>query len=216
MKEVVFWDVDTQYDFIMPDGRLQVPGAVEILPHLARLTQLARRNRSRIQVVASMDDHQLTDEEISEQPDFTRTFPPHCMRGSIGQMKVISTEPLNGWVVPHQELSAAELDQKLRSHQGEIVILKKALDVFSNPNTERIVHHLDPREIYVYGVALDYCDACAVEGFLRLHRRNLYLVLDATEAIDRRRGRELVEDWTHRGVKVLSTDQVCASFGGPA
>ena len=213
MKKVVFWDVDTQYDFIMPDGRLCIPGAVDLLPNLARLTRAARSNKECIQIVASMDDHEESDPEISNQPDFRDTFPPHCLHGSVGQMKVISTEPERPLQIPTGRLEESDLRRRLNTHRGEIVILKKRFDVFSNPNTEPIVHWLDPEEIYVYGVALDVCNAHAVEGLARLKRPNLMLVRDATEAIDRKRGDQLVEKWRREGIRVVATADVCRKFG---
>ncbi|HEY3129563.1 MAG TPA: cysteine hydrolase family protein [Acidobacteriota bacterium] len=212
MKKVVFWDVDTQYDFIMPDGKLCIPGAVDLLPRLARLTRTAQANHDRIQIIASMCDHEPSDAEISDQPNFRETFPPHCLRGSVGQMKVLSTEPAHPWIVTHEKLPALELQRRLSSLGEEIVILKKMFDVFSNPNTEPIVQHLDPEEIYLYGVALDVCDAHAIQGLLRLRRRNIYLVRDATEAIDRARGNQLVEQWSQRGVSLVNSDEVCRKF----
>ncbi|MBI2822015.1 MAG: cysteine hydrolase [Acidobacteria bacterium] len=212
MGKVVFWDVDTQYDFIMPDGKLCIPGAVDLLHNLGRLTQAARSHPERIQVVASMDDHQESDPEISGQPDFQQTFPPHCLHGSVGQMKVMSTEPQNPLHISSDRLEEAELSATLEGHRGEIVILKKRFDVFSNPNTEPIVRWLDPEEIYLYGVALDVCNAHAVEGLLRLQRPNLFLVRDATEAIDRQRGERLVERWGREGVRIIGTEAVCRRF----
>ncbi len=212
MKRVVFWDVDTQYDFIMPDGKLCIPGAIDLLPNLARLTRTAQSHRDRIQIVASMCDHEESDAEISDQPNFRETFPPHCLRGSVGQMKVLSTEPTHPWTIAQEKLPVLELQRKLENLQGEIVIQKKMFDVFSNPNTEPIVGHLDPEQIYLYGVALDVCDAHAIQGLLRLGRRNIFLVRDATEAIDRARGDQLVEQWSRQGVRVISTDEVSRKF----
>jgi hypothetical protein len=37
----VFWDVDTQVDFMSPEGKLYVPGAETIAPNLGRLTDYA-------------------------------------------------------------------------------------------------------------------------------------------------------------------------------
>lgn len=212
MSKIVFWDVDTQYDFIMPDGRLRIPGALELLPNLARLTVTARSRHDRIQVVASMDDHRPSDEELSAQPDFLETFPPHCLHGSVGQMKVISTEPQHPLFIPSDPMEEGERRRRLESHRGEIVILKRRFDVFTNLNTEPIVQWLDPGAIYVYGVALDVCDAQAIEGLLRLKQKNLFLVRDATEAIDRDRGNRLVDKWRGLGVSVVSTDEVCNRF----
>ena len=37
-RPVIFWDVDTQHDFMDPDGKLYVKGAELIMPKLAQLT----------------------------------------------------------------------------------------------------------------------------------------------------------------------------------
>ena len=71
-----------QVDFIDPDGKLAVPGAAAVVPAMARLVGWARA--SRITHVASADDHELTDPEISDEPDSMSTFPPHCLRGTPG------------------------------------------------------------------------------------------------------------------------------------
>ena len=43
-RRVIFWDVDTQVDFMLPGGKLYVPGAEKLLPNLKLLTDAARRN----------------------------------------------------------------------------------------------------------------------------------------------------------------------------
>ena len=37
MAQVIFWDVDTQYDFMKADGKLYVPDAEHIIPNLERV-----------------------------------------------------------------------------------------------------------------------------------------------------------------------------------
>jgi len=212
MPEILFWDVDTQYDFIMPDGKLCIPGATQLLPNLARLTHLAHRRSQRIRILASVCDHEESDAELSSTPDFRETFPPHCLHGSVGQTKVASTELNKVWKVSNRKMAAKCLSQKLERYDGDILILKQMFDVFSNPNTEDILIHLDPRQIYVYGVALDVCVARVIEGLLRLARPNLFLVRDATESIDRARGESLVKQWSLAGIRLISTDEVCREF----
>ena len=90
---MILWDVDTQVDFMLPEGKLYVPGAEETAPAMARLVAAARS--AGIVHVASADDHELTDPELSESPDYETTYPPHCLRGTRGARKVPETEQVD-------------------------------------------------------------------------------------------------------------------------
>ena len=90
VTKVILWDVDTQVDFMLPDGKLYVPEAEETIPAMKRLVEAARE--AGIVHVASADDHELTDPEISDDPDFRNTYPPHCLRGTRGAQKIPETE----------------------------------------------------------------------------------------------------------------------------
>ena len=63
MSGTVLWDVDTQVDFVLPDGKLYVPGAEQVVPAMRQLVEAARA--AGVVHVASADDHELTDAEIS-------------------------------------------------------------------------------------------------------------------------------------------------------
>ena len=64
MTKLIFWDVDTLYDFMKSDGKLYVPGSEDIIPAVKALTDFAHANR--IPIVASADNHELSDPEISD------------------------------------------------------------------------------------------------------------------------------------------------------
>ena len=202
---LLFWDVDTQVDFLQPEGKLYVPGSKEILGNLARLTELARERG--LPVVASADDHHPEDAEISDEPDFATTYPPHCMHGTRGAEKVAETTFEDAVVIGHRALEA----EALRSALGDparLVLLKKTTDVFANPNTETVLELLRPERIVVYGVALDVCNRRAVEGLLDRGFRDLAVVTDATEAIDGDAGEALLEDWRRRSVELVRTADI--------
>ncbi len=206
MAGLVFWDVDTQYDFIHPDGKLHVPGAEHIVPNLKRLTDHAHAHG--IRVVASADDHLPAHEEISESPDFEKTYPPHCMRGTPGQRKIPETALRDPLLIEPAAIDPDELRRRVRGHTGDILIHKHFFDVFTNPNVDNLLGVLDPEEVIVYGVALDVCNRYAIEGLLaRRPNTRLRLITDATRAIDARRGQELLERWRERGVELVTTDQ---------
>src|SRR4030095_9704941 len=111
--------------------------------------------------VASADDHELTDDEISEQPDFFTTYPPHCLRGTRGARQIAETEQDAPVMIELEPLPEEYLEGR------EFLLLKKSFDVFTNPNTDRLLEHLRPDEVVVFGVATDICDDAAVRGFLK-------------------------------------------------
>lgn len=207
MTRLVFWDVDTQYDFMRADGRLYVPGAEEIVPVLRALTDFAHEHR--VLVVASADDHQVSDPEISDTPDFRTTFPPHCMRGTPGQRKIPETALREPLVVEPELLDPGALAHRVLAHRGDVLLHKHALDVFSNANVPALLRTLDPRVVVLYGVATDFCVRLALEGLLRqLPRVELYLVSDAVRAINEEEGTRLLADWEQRGVRPVESARI--------
>ena len=81
----LLWDVDTQVDFVhagaapRPDARLRPAMAARPL------------GGDGVTHLATADDHELTDPEISDEPDYATTFPPHCLRGTPGAAKIAET-----------------------------------------------------------------------------------------------------------------------------
>src|SRR5436190_12057359 len=182
----LLWDVDTQIDFMLPHGKLYVPGAEELAPVMRALVEAARA--AGIPHVASADDHELTDDEISDQPDFRTTYPPHCLRGTRGARKIRETEQDEPVPIGLGELPERYLEGR------EFLLLKKHFDVFTNPNTERLLARLDPDEIVLFGVATDVCDDAAIRGFL--HRgRKVRFVEDAARGLDESRVAACTASW---------------------
>ena len=85
-KQTVFWDVDTQFDFMQPQGKLYVPGAEKIIDKVSKVRKFALENGHSI--IADIDWHSRDNVEISDSPDYKVTFPPHCMAGEPGSERV--------------------------------------------------------------------------------------------------------------------------------
>lgn len=207
MKQpVIFWDVDTQHDFMDPNGKLYVKGAELIKPKLEQLTKYAHGRG--IRIVASSDDHQLEHAEISATPDFKETFPPHCMRGTKGAEKIAETALVSPLVIEPEAISHEPLVRKLFSHDGDVLLRKHRFDVFSNPNTVTVIEAWDPTEIVVYGVTLDYCVRFAIDGMINVGIPTIHLVLDATKPIVPSAVDALVAGWRTQDVRIVTTDDV--------
>jgi nicotinamidase/pyrazinamidase len=205
---LIFWDVDTQHDFMRADGKLYVPGSEEIIGLVGELTDYAHGHG--IPIVASADDHEPGHRELSDAPDFRETFPPHCMRGTAGQAKIPESTLRNPLVI-QPERAPESLRARIRDHDGDFLLLKHWFDVFTNENVDLLLDVLAPERIVLYGVALDVCDRYALDGLLRrLPAGALSLVADATRAIDAAAGRALVEGWRDAGVQVVPAADILA------
>jgi nicotinamidase/pyrazinamidase len=196
MSRRILWDVDTQVDFVHADGKLAVPGAEEAIPAMARLVAWARAEG--IPHVASADDHELTDAELSLEPDFATTYPPHCLRGTRGAAKIAATEqidpvPLGLEPVPERFVEGREF-----------LLLKKHFDVFTNPHADRLLELLDPEEVILFGVATDVCDDAAIRGLVARGRRVTF-VDDAARGLDEARTAACLAAWREAGVRFSSS-----------
>src|SRR3954452_24662085 len=204
----ILWDVDTQVDFMEPSGKLYVPGARDLAPTMERLVDAARA--AKLVHVASADDHELTDPEISPSPDYRNTYPPHCLPGTRGAEKILETkqrDPLPLSLLPFPPGLVPGLVQGRR----EILLLKKNFNVFTNPNCEPLLDALDPDELIVFGVATDVCNDAAILGFLRRGRR-VRFVEDAARGLDEERVTAFTAAWRERGVEFTTADDVVAAF----
>ena len=199
----VLWDVDTQFDFMYPHGKLYVPGAVHTIPAMQRLVDAARA--SGIVHVASADDHELTDAEIADEPDFLNTYPPHCLRGTRGALKIPETEQEDPVPLTLELLPERYLDGR------EFLILTKTFDVFTNPNTDVLLDRLDPDEVVVFGVATDVCDDAAIRGLLARGRKVTF-VEDAARGLDEERAAICTAFWRENGVEFTTSEVISGTF----
>jgi nicotinamidase/pyrazinamidase len=205
----ILWDVDTQVDFMEAAGKLYVPGAAEAAPAMARLVEAARA--AGIVHVASADDHELTDPEISDEPDFRNTYPPHCLRGTPGAARIAETEQLDPLPLSLVPFPPGLVPAMIEGRR-ELLLLKKNFNVFTNPNTDPVLDALDPDEIVVFGVATDVCDDAAIRGFL-LRGRRVVFVEDAARGLDEERTAACTAVWRRGGVEFRTADEVIASLG---
>jgi nicotinamidase/pyrazinamidase len=204
----ILWDVDTQVDFMLPEGKLYVPGAEETRHAMSRLVEAARA--AGIVHVASADDHELTDPEISDEPDFQNTYPSHCLRGTRGALRIPETEqgdPLPLGLTPYPPGILRELVRGRR----EILLLKKSYSVFTNPSAEPLLEILRPDEIVVFGVATDVCDHAAIVGFLDRGLKVAF-VEDAARGLSDERVAACTALWRERGVRFATAEEEIARW----
>ena len=203
-RSVIFWDVDTQADFMLPGGRLYVPGAEKLIPNLKRLTDAARQGR--VFIVGDVCTH------APDDPEFER-FPPHCVRGTPGAEIIPETRAERVLVVPNREGTAIPADL---SEFQQVILEKQTLDVFDNPNTKKVLERVAgfttaDAEVFVFGVVTEYCVRLAAKGLLDRGRR-VALVRDAIETLNAEDGRKTIDELTLLGARLVTTEQALAAL----
>jgi nicotinamidase/pyrazinamidase len=191
---LVFLDVDTQVDFMLPNGKLYVPHAEEIIPKLAELMSWARARG--IPVISSADAH------APDDPEFAR-WPPHCVVGTPGQRRIPETLFPDAVVVENRPGAF----QALQEWVGQIIVEKTMYDFMTNVNSEAILAALGRPRFVAFGVATEYCVLSAV---LALRKRDLpvALVLDAVKSISEEGGRKAIEQMVAAGAQLVTTAEV--------
>jgi len=194
-SKIAFVDIDTQFDFMDPDGKLYVEGAEKIVPNLKKLIHHARSRG--IPVISTADAH------TPDDPEF-REFPPHCVKGEPGQERIPATQLPGAVVVP------IDGDVPNVSGAAQVVVEKKKIDVFHTPHLEEVLKAVAPDRTYVFGVATDYCVLTAALG-LRQRGYPTTVIVDAVEAIEHEAGKRALHEMERAGVEFTTTEEALES-----
>jgi nicotinamidase/pyrazinamidase len=203
-RKLIFWPVDVQADFMLPGGKLYVPGAEKLIPNIRRLVSTALDSGTL--VISSGDAHTPND------PEFAR-FPPHCVAGTPGAR--ILPEALGPRVCAISNDAAQKLPPDVLSCP-QILLEKQTLDVFDNPHTAEIIELLGPDvEYVVFGVVTEFCVRCAAKGLLDRGRK-VSVVTDAIETLNAEDSRRTLDELRSLGAHLITTQAALAKLPVPA
>jgi nicotinamidase/pyrazinamidase len=195
-RDFIFWEVDVQADFMLPGGKLYVPGAEKLLPNIRKLTDAARRGE--VFLVSHGCFHPANDPEFKE-------FPPHCLKGTPGAE--LLPEALTGNYVKIENDPGVKLPADLSKYQ-QIVLEKQTLDIFETRHSDALVERLgSAAEFVVFGVVTEYCVSCAVKGLLQRKRR-VAVVRDAIETLAPEVGDKTLAELRSLGASLVTTDEI--------
>jgi nicotinamidase/pyrazinamidase len=188
----VFFDVDTQFDFLLPSGALSVPRAERIIPVVARLNHHAAAHG--IPLVSTMDAH------AEDDPEF-HSWPPHCVAGTLGQHKPHETLLAHRIVIPNRE-GLPEI-----GGAKQIIVEKQSVDVFETRSIESLLHHLRADRYVVYGVVTEICVLNAARGLLKTGK-HVTIVTDAIQSLTDEASRSALAEIQSAGGKLSKASEI--------
>ena len=199
-QDFIFWEVDVQSDFMLPGGKLYVPGAEKLLPNIRRLTDAARQGE--VFLVSHGCFH------APDDPEF-EIFPPHCVKGTAGAELVPEALTDNVARVPND--AEAKLPDDLSRYQ-QILLEKQTLNIFESRHVDALVRRLGSHaEFVVFGVVTEYCVSFAVKGLLERGRR-VAVAQDAIETLKREDAQKTIAELKQLGARLTTTDQALSAL----
>ncbi len=172
---IVFFDVDTQLDFLYPAGALYVPGAETLVPALARLTDFAATHG--LPIISTMDAHSGGD------PEF-QSWPHHCVAGCLGQRKPDAT--------------------LLGTRGRQFFIEKQHVNCFTSAALMPLLAQLQAGRFVVYGVVTEICVRHALRGLLATGKR-VTVLADAIKELDSDAAKATLDELVAAGGEVSTT-----------
>jgi nicotinamidase/pyrazinamidase len=189
----VFFDIDTQIDFVYPAGALYVPGAEHILPVVGELNRMAPI------LISTMDAHSEDD------PEF-QIYPHHCVVGTTGQHKPAIT-------LLDQRAAFRGRQEGPGTQEGirQWIIEKQKLDCFSSPHLDPLLAQLNADRYVVYGVVTEICVRFAAFGLLKTGKP-VEIVTDAVKALDEQEALEMFLEFAAAGGLLTSLAAISESL----
>jgi nicotinamidase/pyrazinamidase len=182
-------------------GELPVPKGEEIVPVLNSLLGHFAMNGAAI--ATTQDWHPHITAHFSDKPDFTTTWPVHCVDGTLGaelhpELTIPATR--ERFIKGFEPLERGEDDTSYSGHYAESPTLG-----FSLPEWLR---HRNVSTVYLAGLALDYCvgktalDLKVQDGF------DVTVVLDASRGIASESTESMLQQFAEAGVRITTSQQI--------
>jgi len=176
----LFVDVDTQNDFVLPAGSLYAPGAERVIPKVEALNRLAAERQ--LGLISTACAHEENDAEFL-------AWPPHCVKGTVGQLK------------PNSTLVGV----------GQILFEKQHTDVFLDTRFVPLLNEMGATEYVVFGVVTEVCVRFAAEGLLRMGKP-VTIVGDAVCALSEPAAQNFLERFIQAGGRVCDSAEIRIRF----
>jgi nicotinamidase/pyrazinamidase len=195
---LVFLDIDTQIDFMLPEGKLYLEESRHIFNNLHRLLEYALIHG--ILILQTADTHTEDDPEFAAYG-----FPPHCVAGTSGWHRVPETHLVPDLVIPH-----TAPDWLPPIHNERVILIEKpSFSITTNPHALKLLESLRPCHFIAFGVATE---GCVRKSILSLRSMNfdVSVVIDAVAHGRIKAGEQALEEFASLGVRPLITDDICS------
>jgi nicotinamidase-related amidase len=193
-------DLNTQCDYLLPNGRAPVRNRSEIIPNIRRLMEWARN--AEIPVLSSLDAHRPV--------DALKSSVRCCVDCTPGQRKLPFTLLPRRILLPGD--NTLDVPHNLLQRYRQVVFVKRSRDLLDNPKADRLLSDLPSTHLIVCGVLTEQCIKASVLAML-MRRHHVIVVQDACGHWNRSEAELALRQMDAKGAFLMTTEQILA--GGP-
>jgi nicotinamidase-related amidase len=198
MKPIFFLDLDTQKDFLYPNGACYLRRAEKVLPVLRKLSDFAQERG--FPVISTICVHEEDDKNF-------HGLLPHCRRGKDGAHKVPESLLLQNRTIENRLL-----DRNLAflvEQYNQLILEKSDFSFFANPNATRLLAALG-KNVFVYGCFEETIQQTVV-GLLQ-RQLQVVIVEDACVLMQAIMAKKFLGILETQGVRRISSRQLFATL----
>lgn len=199
MNKIIFWNVNTQTDFF-GDGPMKIEKSDSIKPKLRALTNFAKEKKIKVINVVSWNNPKSA--WFSETPDFSTTFPTHCIADTNGTNFIPETLVDADYFLIKGDAPYIVFPE-IHKHRN-ILIFKNAMNLIEgNKFSDSVLNNLGTvlmsrPDYIVYGIG-----AGLVAKDLTKRGYSVKLITDATIEFN-----GLPVNYEESGIEVITSEQV--------
>ena len=196
VQPCVLVDVNTQRDFLDPDGACPVVNHGALIAAIRRMVAWVKRNQ--VPVISAVDSHRPGEVRVA-------AMPLHCIDGSRGQEKIDCT--LLGSYVKVESDSTLSIPTDLFRWRQQVIFRKRSADFFVNPKADRFLSQLRAGEYIVYGLSLERSVKAIALGLLARNNK-VSVVSEACGYWSRAEAELTVRQMAAKGVDIITVDEL--------
>ena len=187
-------DVDTQKDFLLPNGSACVRNQAEVLAKIRKIMAWARREK--IPVISTV--------EVYPNNNGCSAM-GYCLDGTEGQKKVSCTLLNDRVSFPADNKNALPSDILLA--YGQVILHKRCIDPFDEPRIERLLSEVKADEFILIGAGTE--DAVRATAMGLLHRgKKVRIIVDALGSHNTKEAKLALRKMKAKGAKLVRTKDV--------
>jgi nicotinamidase-related amidase len=191
-RRQVLVDINTQKDYLLPDGVASIRNHRRVLAHIRRMMAWARMTD--IPIISTCEVH---------PSNGSHDAPPMCCAdGTIGQEKISYTLVRNRISFPAD--GSTDLPRDMLRRYQQVILHERCIDPFDEPRIDRLLSEVCAAEFILIGACAEGAVKAVALGLLQRDKR-VMLIVDAIGYHDNREAKMAFRKMEAKGARLIET-----------